>query len=348
MLFVTGPISGDGPALALAATAVLLALRYRERQGVGRAVAVGIAMGAALCVKLLVLPAALPVGLVFLSSRRWKHLGAAVAAAVGVFLVTALPWGIGKVWHQSVAYHEGAARTDSYGGNAIRLLRTLVERDPFVVAAFVMSAVVLVWSVRRGRAAVRGDPAVPVRLALLLLGTWAGAQALLLVLEPAMWRPHVSQMIVPLALLATLRPAPLPALVAACVVLAPWWVTNVDTILWPSGYDRVEQAAVDRLERLPERAQVITDEPGLAWRAQRRPPDMLVDASIKRIEQHDLTPVKVARAARRRRVCAVLVWSAKRFGSLAGLPERLEAEVYHVAARYGGPKVLYQRGQCTG
>ncbi len=351
MLFVTGPISGDGPALALAATAVLLALRHRDRPSTGRAIVVGAVMGAALCVKLLVLPAAVPVGLLLLRRDRRRDLGIAVGAAVIVFLAAALPWGIGNVWDQSVAYHQQAKRLHGYGSNFVRLLRTLAERDPMVLAALLLSAGTVAWRARWSRrppAAVHRTRQVPLRLAVALLGTWAGAQVLLLVLEPAMWRPHVSQLIVPLSLLAALRPAPWPALAIAAVAVAPVYAANVHTMLWPEGYDRRETAVVERLERLPASAQVITDEPGFAWRAERRPPDMFVDTSIKRIQAHDLTAASIARAAHGAHVCAVLVWSGVRFGSFATLPDRLEAEGYHVAARYGGPRVLYSRGRCAG
>jgi hypothetical protein len=104
---------------------------------------------------------------------------------------------------------------------------------------------------------------------------------------------------------------------------------------------------VERLRELPEGAQVVTDEPGFAWRAERRPPDDLVDASIKRIQKGDLTGASVARAARRAQVCAVLVWSKQRFGSLRDLPRRLDAAGYHAAARYGQGRVLYARGRCA-
>jgi hypothetical protein len=229
----------------------------------------------------------------------------------------------------------------------------LAERDTFVLAALALSVVVLLWRARVGpRPGAAGSiappaPAVPTRLALALLGVWAGAQAVMLIVEPVMWRPHVSQIIVPLALLAALRPAPWPAIVLAALLVSPLYASNVSEILWPDAYDRNEQAVVDRLERLPTRAEVITDDPGLAWRAGHHPPGLLVDASIKRVQLKQITAARIERDARGPNVCAVLVWADVRFGSLDELPGRLESAGYHVAARYGGPRVLYTRGRCA-
>ena len=65
-------------------------------------------MGAAIAVKPLILPAAIPVGWWLWSRRRADHLAAAVGAAVALWLASALPWGLGHVWDQSVAYNSGA------------------------------------------------------------------------------------------------------------------------------------------------------------------------------------------------------------------------------------------------
>ena len=96
-------------------------------------------MGAALCVKLLVVPAAIPIGVLWLGSRPRRVRdgvrrggGRDRRGARG-----ALPWGIDRVWDQSVAYHRDSERLRSYGGNAWTLVATLAERDPFVLAVAV-------------------------------------------------------------------------------------------------------------------------------------------------------------------------------------------------------------------
>ena len=69
MLWTTGPITGDGIAVAFAAIAAWLALTYRDRPTMVRAIATGLAMGAALTVKALVVPVALPVAWWLWSAR---------------------------------------------------------------------------------------------------------------------------------------------------------------------------------------------------------------------------------------------------------------------------------------
>ncbi len=359
LLYVTGPLSGDGPALALAVLAVALAFRYHVRPTTLLAVGIGLTMGAALCVKLIVVPAAIPVGLLLVHprwrARRVRDLGTAVGVAVLVFLASALPWGIDRVWEQSVKYHQDSQRLRSYGSNFTTLLRTLVERDPLVVAALLASLVtiaVVAWRTHRPGAPPRasspptGD--VGIRLAALLLGSWLGVQVLFLVIEPAMWRPHVSQVIVPLSLLAVLRPAPWRVLVVLGILLIPWQVSNTHDILWPHHYGQAEATAVDRLGSLPAGALVISDDPGFAWRADRRVPGNFVDVSMKRFQQGQLTTDVVARAARDPEVCAVLVWSKDRLGSLHSLPDRLEREGFDVVERFPGdePRVLYAHSDC--
>ncbi len=142
VLWTTGPITADGPAIALSATAVALALRYRDSPGAGRAVAAGVVLGAALSVKApLVLAASIPVGGFLLAGRRPRDVAAAVVGAVSVGLAATLPWGFGRVWDQSVAYQIDSDRNASIRDNAEKILSTLWERDPFLLAVAVLAVV---------------------------------------------------------------------------------------------------------------------------------------------------------------------------------------------------------------
>lgn len=360
LLYVTAPLSGDGPALALALVAIALAFRYHARASTPLAVGIGVAMGAALCVKLIVVPAAIPVGLLLIhpkfKARRVRDFLSALGAAVAAFLLAALPWGIEEVWDQSILFQLNSKRLHGYGANASTVFRTLVERDPFVVAAVLASLVtiaVLAWR-RPGTASVLARPPgttteVGMRLAGALLGSWLAVQVLFLVLEPAMWRPHVSQLIVPLSLLGALRPAPWRVLLVLGILLVPWWVVNTRAMLWPGEYSRAEASALDRLRALPAGAWAISDDPGFVWRADRRAPGNLVDESIKRFQQGRIDTGVVGRAAADPRVCAVLVWSKDRLGSLPSLPSRLAREGYEVVERFPGDdaRVLYERSDCS-
>jgi hypothetical protein len=132
------------------------------------------------------------------------------------------------------------------------------------------------------------------------------------------------------------------------VLLVPWWIVNTRPMLWPESYTGSEQAVVDRLAALPKDAWVISDDPGFAWRADRRVPGDYVDVSMKRFQQRALTKRDVLRDADDPRVCAVVVWSGDRLGSLPGLGAGFEELGYEVAARYPGPteRVLYERSGC--
>lgn len=357
ILYVTAPLSGDGPAIALALTAVALACRYRARPSATGAAGIGVAMGAALCVKLLVLPAAIPIAVVLLGRARRDQRGRdpaiSIGSALAVGLAAALPWGIRRVWDQSVAYHRDSQRLRSYGGNAWTLVETLATRDPFVLAAAIaaaVTAVVVVWRRRRGEAVPSGPVAeIDRREALWLLAPWALAQAAFLVVEPAMWRPHVSQIVAPLALLSVLRPAPWRVLAVLGVLVLPVGAVNARPMLWPEEYSRSEAAVVRRLEALPADAWVISDDPGFAWRAGHRVPGDFVDVSMKRFQQGSLDTDVVAHAAADGRVCAVLVWSRDRLGSLPDLGPRLHRLGYEVVARYPGPtdRILYEAPGCV-
>jgi 4-amino-4-deoxy-L-arabinose transferase-like glycosyltransferase len=352
MLWVTAPISGDGPVIAFAVTAVALAFAYRARPRTLRAVGVGLAMGAALSIKLLVVPAAIPVGLLLLRGGRLRGLGVAVGSAVAVFLAAALPWGLSNVWNQSVAFHQNATRTDSYGGNAWRLVRTLCERD--VLLTIVAVAALAAWAIARlsrpragaARKTFARRTAAWLERPAGMFTLWLVVQAGLLVWEPQMWRPHVSEVIVPIALLVALHPPPWRAVALVVVVALPWYVVNVHTMLWPQPTPRDEADAIARIRALPPGTWAISDDPALVWRANRRTPGNLVDASIKRIQEGQVTPKTVLHGARLPQVCAVVVWSS-RYGDFTTLPHLLAQAGYHVAAGYGGPRVLYEKRDCT-
>ena len=117
-------------------------------------------------------------------------------------------------------------------------------------------------------------------------------------------------------------------------------------MLWPAPPGPALTAARADLRALPAGAQVISDDPGVVWRAGRRTPADLVDTSILRIESGRITAQSLARAAADHQVCAVLVWS-HRFSDLAPLPDLLQQAGYSAGPRYGGPRVLWRRSRCV-
>lgn len=352
MIWTTGQGTGDGPAAALAVGAVWAALVYRDDPRLRRALVTGVVMGAALAVKPLLLPAALPVGWWLWSRRRGDHLAAATGAAIALWLATALPWGLDNVWRQSVTYNSGAGPRYAKLAQLRKLLSTLGSRDLLVVGALLLALITaLVALVRAARNppdhAEPSDPERGTRRAdVTVIALWAGVTALVLVLEPALYRNHLAAIVPPLALLAAILARSPRVLVIVLILLVPWSTHNLRTILAPTGYRGDAAAVMNSLRALPDDAQVISDENGFVYRAGLRTPKLMNDTSVKRIDQHLLTTASVARAAADPRVCAVVVWSSRFGRDLPGLPVALRRAGLVPADRYGGGRVLWLRPTC--
>jgi hypothetical protein len=367
VLWVTGPLTSDGPGLALAAWAVTAALWYRRSPSARWALAAGALLGAALSVKSLLLGAAVPVGWALFPNRR--HLAAAMAAAGGVSLLVALPWGLGNVWDQAFRYHLEAAGPRTPVHNLRKVVSTLGDRDLPLLVAALTSAVLFATARTRvrppaaepvGDGTPSGSPTLTVGfpLGVRLVVGWLLATVLVLVVEHPLWRNHVAHLIPPAALLiaAGLDRLPRPtgarrsAVIALAVVagaaVGSYHAMHLSEVLWPAPPGKALAAARTDLGALPPGAEVISDDPGVVWRAGRRTPADLVDTSILRIEAGRLTAGSLARAAADQEVCAVLVWS-HRFADLAPLPDLLQRAGYSAGPRYGGPRVLWQRPRCV-
>jgi hypothetical protein len=344
VLWVTGPLTSDGPGLALAAWAVTAALWYRRSPTLRRAVAAGLLLGAALSVKSLLLAAGLPVVWAMRPNRR--HLAAALAAAAVLSIAVAVPWGLGNVWDQAFKYHLEAAGSPTPLRNLRKVASTLGDRDlPLVLAA----AVGLV-GLRFSRPEPSSQPGPAASGGAGLVVAWLAGTVVVLVLEHPLWRNHVAHLVPAGALLVAVafdRLGPrLGRVMAAAVLMAlPYHVAHLSDLLGPAPPGPALATARADLRGLPPGAQVISDDPGVVWRAGRRTPDDLVDTSILRIESHRLTAPSLARAAVLDPACAVLVWS-QRFGDLATLPKLLEDHGYRPTGHYGGVKVLYTRASC--
>ena len=213
MIWTTGQVTGDGPASALAVCAVWAALAYRDDPRLRRALLAGAGDGRRTRGEATPVAAVLPVGWWLWSRRRVDHLAAAIGAAVVVWFASAVPWGLGNVWRQSVTYNRGAGPRYGNLDQLGKLSSTLASRDLLVVAALVF-ALITVVVVSRKLDADRADVAV--------LAVWAVATALVLVLEPALYRNHLAAIVPPLALLAGVLVRTPRALVVVLVLLVPW------------------------------------------------------------------------------------------------------------------------------
>jgi 4-amino-4-deoxy-L-arabinose transferase-like glycosyltransferase len=341
-LWITGPIAADGAALAFATLTVALTLRWRTEVTTRRAVWLGLALGATVSVKALLAPAVIPVALVLLARRRLVPILAGAAATVGFHLLLWLPWGPGNVWEQSYEYHLEVAGDRTPGANAAKVLSTMGDRDLLLLAAVVL----MLGAIVLGRRAL--PPAVEARLSSpdTLLLAWLAGVAVVLLAEHPMWRPHVSQLVPALALLAARHRPPWRPLVLAAVVVVPYHVVHAWDVLHPSGFTGSSAEVVARLDALPEGALAISDDPGIVWRAGRRTPPDLVDASILRMETGQITSASLAAVAAEPEVCAVAVRSRVRWGSFADLPRRLAAAGYEVALEDPLGRRLYLKPDC--
>jgi 4-amino-4-deoxy-L-arabinose transferase-like glycosyltransferase len=348
VLWVTGPINADGPSMALSVLAIALALRAVDHvePRLWDAVWVGLAGGAAASIKALSVPAIVIAGVVLLLARRrvWDA-ALAAAVAVGVYLVTALPWGFGRVLDQSFTYHNDARQLHTRPDAAWRVITTLWERDLAVLVALGLALAMYLVTRFTGAPRVPHDDGTPrLGIVVAVLALWAVLVFALLVWEPALFRAHVAQIIPPLALLASVRPPPWIVLAVAALVVAPFWAWRNHTILWPHGYRGSEAAVVGRLRALPDGALVISDNPGLAWRAGHGPPGNFADPSFQRIEQGQITETTLVKAAASPDVCAVVVSSPQHFGSFEGLGSRLAAEGYR--SQDFGAITVFERMEC--
>jgi 4-amino-4-deoxy-L-arabinose transferase-like glycosyltransferase len=375
LAWVTGPLAADGPALAFAAIAMGLALRQRDHATWWRAVLLGAAVGAVLSTKSLEAPVLVPVAIVLLAPvvssarRRQLHVEAlvqgvlAAVSAVVVFLAVSLPWGMADVWDQSVLYRTDAAADRDIPATALKAVTTLWDRDlaliffaalalGFGIAGYrrtghARSAEVASdaswWSVRR-----RDDLGDWVPSGRLLSVSWLVCTLawLVLVVSP-LWRPHLAAVSIPLVLVIGVYRPPMRVVLVGAVLAVPMVVIQLDGLLSPGPYRGTEAELVAALAALPDGAWVISDEPGVVWRAGRRTTDDLVDPSMLRREQDRYTEDSLVADADDPRICAFVRISEQRFAHFDELPGRLEALGYVADPEVGDGSVLYVRSDCA-
>src|SRR5204863_6776536 len=116
-------------------------------------------------------------------ARRRHGLLAGASTAV-VCLVTAVPWGLGRVWDQSVRYHLDAAGFRTPGANVHKVLMTLKDRDlPLAVLGLAALAIGVAALFRAGLRPRLSSPLAPP-------AGWLLATLAVLVLEHPLWRSH--------------------------------------------------------------------------------------------------------------------------------------------------------------
>jgi hypothetical protein len=340
----------EGVVLGLTSTSVVLAMRVRERPTRLRLASLIACLGCALATKSVfaapaLLAAAVAVG-PQLSRRR------AVLAAAGVplvWLALALPWGVGAVWDQSVAYHlEGSTGADPIG-SAVTVGLTLRRADALAV---VVAGTLLALAIRRRSTAsrVRRSSESDGRV----LRVWLASTVGLLAIVSPLWHQHVAYLVPPLVVVAfahaprAVRDARRASVAAGAVGLI---VLALATPVVAGSRDqedhRVEMDEIVRLLRSTPRGElVVSDLPGLVWLADRGLPPDLVDADGKRIRSGRITAATLADAARRERVCTLVFWSPTKYRTLGFDPTRAG---YRIVQRHDlgtHDALVYRRLDC--
>jgi hypothetical protein len=214
-----------------------------------------------------------------------------------------------------------------------KLATTLATRDAPIVGAVVLGLVAAARFGRRSAGNFDGR----------VLGAWIALGAIVLVFEKAMYANHVAVLVLPLGLLAAIRPPPMRLLAIALVVLIPWEVVNQRDILWPKHLHGVDAQVVAQLHRLPHGAEAIADDPGLVWRAGLSTPAQMNDTTDMRIFQGSITTPIVAEAAASAHVCAVVITPGGFGVQLPGLRPAISALGYRLAYAYEPDREVWLR-----
>jgi hypothetical protein len=268
-------VAADTPSVALALAALALAAWARQRS-IGLAALAGAVFAAALSVKLLVLPAVIPLGLIL---RRPRPLGAAALGAlvVGGALAVAFAHSLGAIWHDAVSFHRSAHNLG--GGRAHHVIDFFDLRTPFT------------WIVAGGAIA------AAVRQRAISLWVFAAAViAFLLVQRPLLDHHFVLLAAAGAVAAAASLPVGRPVLATAlALAVAAGWVQEWRQIGRNNAPERAPVLAAARaLQAQTAPAELVgADLPIVAFHADRRLPGELVDTSAVRFASGSLTDAKV-------------------------------------------------------
>ena len=332
---VAGLVESEPASAALAVVAVALAVAaYRARLRPWLAFAAGVALAAATAVKLPGATAGLPIvalALLCRSGRVVQRLllpiagAATLCAALVVSYRNALP----QIWHGVVVVHARILGTGTSQSNTHRALTFVDPRTPFgclVIAGAVAS--VLVAAQGRSRRLLAG------------LWTWSvSGYGFILGMHPLLDH-HLVFLGVALALPAGVglglltaglprRPAAVLALAAASFVAAGFYEQRHEIIGNVTARPPEITWAVDQLRAHTRPGQlVVSDLPAVPYLARRQMPGQLIDTSIARIADEDITPAQVVKLIDEAHPAAVIV--GRMFQTK---PEILAG----IRARYGRP-----------
>jgi hypothetical protein len=338
-------VLAEGPALSVALVSVALAAEVavpaagrRPRTRLWLSGGAGAVVAVAAGVKLLALPALIPVAILVSAPRGGppprQRLAAAAAgaAAVAVATVVAFHADLRPLMEQSIGLHL-ASRSLDEGGFSRDVWLTALRELPLALLA-VLGAVRTWRSPRHRRAGVA-------------MGLWAVTAMAAVALQHPLWPHHVSAVAPPLALLAGLAVAPpvrrawgLAAMVAVAggtlVWVSAWSYQSLQGAGSPGGDASV--IAGLRAQLAPGSLVVSDDQASVAQAGLEAPPE-LVDTSLVRIRSTGMTSADVEGVIEREHVRAVL-FATGRLDRVPGLRDWVSAHL-PLVVDLGEGRVLY-------
>ena len=322
-------VTADVPSVALALAALALAAFGFRRRGVALPALAGAVFALAISVKLLAVPAVVPLAaLAFWGRASWRQLVALVGGAVVVAAAFLIGYAgvLGDLWRQSVTFHRSSRGFGGGEPNAHTVAHFLSFHTPFawlVLAGLVVAVI----------AARRTWP----------LWLFAAASALFLLWQKPLFEHHLVLLAAALAApagtalgsLALRAPYGAVAGLALAAVLAVGYAQQVhridlrrtaepEELLWGSRC----LAAVTTPGQL-----VASDQPIVAFRAHRVLPGTLVDTSFVRLASGSLPPARILETLDHDRIPAVFV--GRSFLNEPALMAGLRARYARVAADNG-------------
>jgi len=310
-------VRADFPSVALSLLAIALAFLAVRQPGVMGPVVASLAGGTlvlAISVKLLAVPAVVPVVVIVLRSARRLALpltagAVAVLAVLGGFFAGVIE----PLWNDSIRFHLAAqsalirGRPRNLAGNFSFIVGTLTDsnglRSPFAWLV-VVGAVGMLLSWRRGRLL----EAIPLWL-------WAAVSFAFLFWHRPLWDHDIVMLTASLgvasgvgiaALLGEGRLAARAAVVACAVVIAATIAYQFQRL--PAGESEgIEWAATELCSQTPRNSEVASDLPIIPFLADRRQPGLLVDTSTTRIGSGWLTQRTIVGSIGRSRLSAVVL-----------------------------------------
>jgi hypothetical protein len=345
-VFASRIVEMEGPAEALAAMAVAFGLAAvvrpcagASRAAVGLWVPAGLLAGLAVMTKLSALTCLVPLAVVAgaaAGDTTFGRTGARAAVFTGGALTgaaAAAVWSGGvsmNMWRQIVVFHGAVARMTPVDlGHTASMLWRFAAANWFLTALGA-GGVICAFAARRDtRSAAQREPGrIPASVATAAMTAWLLADVAALLLWRPVWPHHLAILITPLAVLGgcaagtvlsptrevaatvTARAHGRVSVLAVGALLAAWLVALGTTLMAarPEASDALRTAAAETQLAVPPSAQVIADDPLIAFLAGRAVPPNLCDTSEARMRSGWLSVSDLRAALGDRRVRGVVLW----------------------------------------